>query len=193
MKKLFFVFLLCILALAYSIPSFSDDSLFVSKLPKKLKEELDYYNLTIQIGKSRINNYYLGFDLGALEKIKLFDKSQSYIYDFYSKDSLVQHLAVPGDISFIVLTKKEKYIWHDTLVFSESKKTKKIDLGETYRGYKYLNPIKISIKLDETQRKENVNYRSLGSSVLLFYQKRLVNIIPSINLIVIRKANLLNK
>lgn len=154
---------------------------------------MDYYNLSIQIGKSRINNYYLGFDLGALEKIKLFDKSENYIYDFYSKDSLVQRLAVPGEISFIILTKKERYVWHDTLVFSESKKTKKIDLSETYRGYKYLNPIKISMKLDESQRRENVNYRNLVSSLLLFSQKRLIDVIPSIDLMVIRKTNLLNK
>jgi hypothetical protein len=192
-KKSFFVFYLYVLFLLCSLPSFSDDSLFVNKLPKKLKEELNYYNLTIQIGKSRINNYYLGFDPGALEKIKLFDKSENYIYDFYSKDSLVQRLGVPGDISFIVLTKKEKYIWHDTLVFSESKKTKKIDLSEAYRGYKYLNPIKITIKLEASQRKENVNYRRLESSLLLFFQKKLIDIIPSVDLIVIKRANLLNK
>lgn len=154
---------------------------------------MNYYNLTIQIEKSRINNYYLGFDLESLEKIKLFDKNENYIYDFYSKDSLVQRLAVPGDISFVVLTKKEKYIWHDTLVFSESKKTKKIDLSETYRGYKYLNPIKITIKLEESHKKENLNYRRLESSLLLFSQKKLMDIVPSIDLIVIKRASLLNK
>jgi len=87
----------------------------------------------------------------------------------------------------------EKYIWHDTLVFSESKKTKKIDLSEAYRGYKYLNPIKITIKLEASQRKENVNYRRLESSLLLFFQKKLIDIIPSVDLIVIKRANLLNK
>lgn len=149
--------------------------------------------MTIRVGKSSIKNYYLGFDLVALEKIKLLDKNENYIYDFYSKDSLVRRLAVPGDVSFIFLTKKEKYVWHDTLVFSESKKTNKIDLSETYRGYKYLNPIKITIKLDESQRKESINYRRLESSLLLFFQKRLIDIIPSIDLIVIKKANLLDK
>ncbi len=186
-------FCLCAFGLFNAFQSIANDTLFVNRLPKKLKDEMNYYNLTVQKGKNRIKNYYLGFDFASLEKIKLVNRSDNYIYEFYSRDSLVQQLATPGEISFVFLTKKEKYVWRDTLTYSESKTTKKIDLNEAYRGYKYLNPIKITIKIEGNQISEDVNYRRLETSLLLFVQNRLVSIIPSIDLIVIKKGDLLNK
>ncbi len=153
------------------------DTLVINSLPRFISEELNYYNLNLKVGKKSSSSYFVGLDFIALKNAYLFQNLEIERIDFYSNDSLVFSSNNESDTSFIWLIKKEKYIWHDTLRFSESKKTKKIEYSEVFRGYKYLNPMKLSIKSNDS----TLRIDSFIASLLIFRKKVFLSFIPLVN------------
>jgi len=165
------------------------DTLSISSLPNKILDELNYYNIIIKSGKSTSSKYFRGFDLDAVHNLYLKDDFVWHQIEFFVGDSLVSVLSNNSDTNFVLLVKKEKYKWRDTLRFSESKVTRKIDYSKVYQGYKYLNPIKITIKTDD----KNLSVKNLEHTLLIFEKKKLIGIISDISKLVVVREKMLNK
>ncbi|ROL59237.1 hypothetical protein D9V87_06015 [Bacteroidetes/Chlorobi group bacterium MS-B_bin-24] len=165
------------------------DTLVISDFPRKILDELNYYNIILKSGKSTSSRYFRGFDSQALGDLYSRDDFAWQRIEFFVGDSLVFGVSNQSDTNFVLLVKKERYQWHDTLRFSESKTTRKIDYSKVYQGYKYLNPIKITIKTND----KNLSAANLEHTLLIFEGKKLISLIPEISKIVIVREEMLNK
>ncbi|MCX7879879.1 MAG: hypothetical protein N2517_04380 [Ignavibacteria bacterium] len=166
------------------------DTIFVEQLPRIIKEELNVYNLKIQTRKNKLSHYYLGLDWESIYKAYNLKSNQKLVLTFVNLvDSVEFCFSAGSDTNFIFFFKKIKYQWQDTLRFSEEKKTKKIDFGKVYQGYKHLNPIKITIT-----NISNENWKqSYEKNIAVFCGKRFLFFIPSIEKFYIQKSTLSNK
>ena len=165
------------------------DTLAISSFPTKILDELNYYNIIVKSGKNTSSKYFRGLDFQGVSDLYLRDDFDLQRIEFFVGDSLVSVFSNKSDTNFVLLIKKEKYKWRDTLRFSESKGTKKIDYSKVYRGYKYLNPIKVTIKTNE----KNLTIADLEHTLLVFEKKKLIGIVPNISKVVIVREKMLNK
>ncbi|MFN3269955.1 MAG: hypothetical protein ACK42G_05160 [Candidatus Kapaibacteriota bacterium] len=157
------------------------DTINVKKLPAKFSEELNYYQLTLKSGKKTKSNYYVGYDIESISKIFDTNKNSFKKIQFYNEDTLCYEQTNFDDTNFIWLVQKKHYQWKDTLRISESKKTKKIELSEVYTSYKYLNPIKITIKGENL----DIDINNPDHSVMFWVGRRYIFTIPNVTRIVL--------
>ncbi|MCX7909907.1 MAG: hypothetical protein N2560_10400 [Ignavibacteria bacterium] len=173
---IFFVLIVPILIFAKET-----DTIFANHLSNELRQELNYYNIIFKTGKKTKSAFFLGLDTETVLKTLRLKNCKKI--EFYSNDSLCIVLSNTKDTNFIWLLEKRKYEFKDTLRFSESKKTKKIDHQNVYSGYKYINPIKIIIK------KENfwTNVDNPKYYILLYSNKCFLFVLENITKIVIHR------
>lgn len=183
MKNFSFVLIVFLLGIN-SVFTNQFDTLVYNALPQFISDEMQYYNLNLKVGKKSSSGYFVGFDFISFKNAYLFQNLDIDRIDFFSNDTLVFSSNNASDTGFIWLIKKAKYIWYDTLRFSESRKTKKIEHSEVFRGYKYLNPNKIRIKSNDS----TLTINSFNTSLLIFRNKVFLSFIPFVNkAIIVRK------
>ncbi|MGB9771125.1 MAG: hypothetical protein ACPLX7_04005 [Candidatus Kapaibacteriota bacterium] len=157
------------------------DTISVAKMQKKHLEELNYYNLTFKTAKKAQRQYYVGFDVDAVANVFNTKRNTFKKIQFCSADSVCYEQSNFKDTNFIWLIQKKKYQWKDTLRISESRKTGKIDLSEVYTSYKYLNPIKITIKADSL----DIDLNNSNHSVMFWSGKKYIFTIPKVTQLII--------
>ncbi|MFN3306117.1 MAG: hypothetical protein ACK42Z_02900 [Candidatus Kapaibacteriota bacterium] len=182
MKKYILVLnLLLINAVLYSQHC---DTIDFKTVINSLKNDLNYYKLYIKSDKNKALGFFTGVDLKQIltyQSIK--SPSSLFKISFYSNDSLVYELSNLENINFIWLLEKKYYKLRDTLRFSESKTSKKINLEEVFTGYKYLNPKKITIGVN--------NISSAGDNpaltLFVFSERKLIFTFPKVTRIILHK------
>lgn len=181
----FLIMKICFVFLLSFVPLFlftqQVDTIVVNKLPKRYSEELNYYNIYLKSGKTIKKYYFVGYDIEAISKIFNTNENAIQKIQFFANDSICYEQTNFKDTNFIWLVQKRKYEWHDTLRISESKKSGKIELEEVYTSYKYLNPIKISIKGE----KLDIDLNNPSHSVMFWSGKRYIFTIPKVTRIIV--------
>lgn len=148
------------------------------------KNELNYYKLCLKSGKNKALGFFTGVDLKQiLTFLNIKPIGSLFKISFYSNDSLVCEISNLENINFIWLLEKKYYKPPDTLRFSESKITKKINFEEVYKGYKFLTPTKIIIGV------KNISFNPHNAVLTLFVfsERKLIYTFPKITRIILHK------
>lgn len=159
------------------------DTIYANKLHSPLLEELNYYQIQIKSFKNSRTELFVGLDLNSLQKALINKVETIKKIQFFSEDNLMLEIENHKDTNFVWLIQKKKFETRDTLRYSESKKIKKIEMSEVYKGYKFLNPTKILIKT----KNSDLDSKNLNYSAIIFSRKKMISIFWNITKIVIIK------
>lgn len=179
MRILFFILFL----ISNDLFANETDTIIVDHLTKPYLSELKYFNVSLKSSGIKQSICFLGLNLESCILASQVPQKQINKIQFFSSDTLLWELTNLKDTNFVWLLAKKKYEKRDTLRFSESKKTKKIEMEEVYDGYKYLNPIGIVIKTN------SIDFDLANSipTVLFFSGKKFIFALKRVTKIVIHK------
>lgn len=187
MKKILLIF--CFLITKIVLYSHSCDTIDSKTVVNLLKSELNYYELCTKADKNKALGFFIGVDLNQLlTYLKIKSQHSLAKISFYSNDSLVCDLSNFENINFIWLLEKRVYKPRDTLRFSESKSSKKINLEDVFEGYKYLNPKKIVIGANNN----TFNPKNPALTLFVFSKTKLILVLPKITRVILYKEMLNN-